>query len=633
MHLSFQIEDGGVGTVASADTCACGLLERAWRFPASVGMPTLAFWVCAVLGLATIWGHRYPAGVDLPQHANLVRLWADLERGPPEYRRMYQVECFTPYFLPYAFAVPITRLFGALVAIKVLLTVEAMATPLLLARWLKTVGATPGFGLVGFVVAFDYGYVWGFISYAFAIPLLFAYLTEFELQGDRPRAWAVVRASIVATAIFFSHGIVFALSVVTVVTSLAARPHPWTRWRRGLHLVPLAALALVWIALRQRQPTGHAIEEWFTWDRALLLFSGAFVPYANRSWALVGAAGCALFLLVARPRLTLGAARTTPLALALVVFVASPEWFASTWLVASRFCVFVHAFAGGSLTPRRDLVARQWPRVLAALVIAFIVLVNVRLWAFNRELSGLDVIAQSIPPGSDVETLVPDTDNVSDAFGPAELGQVPAWITALRGGLIANDSSIYYQIPIQKRVGWSPANYRYVVARGSLQQYGGLIDRLTGRATLLAASGPWLLLERHPMQGDGFTVVRTGQGWGDLRLNLSSDGTPLTVASQIYGTGLGTHAPSFVRLQLDRPAQIFKGACGLDDESPGCQGVSCQIVDAHERSLWDSGPVIAGAPAATFSVPLEGQRALWLYVNAPGSIDHCHTDWVGLRLQ
>jgi hypothetical protein len=257
--------------------------------------------------------------------------------------------------------------------------------------------------------------------------------------------------------------------------------------------------------------------------------------------------------------------------------------------------------------------------------------VNVRLWVFNRELSGLDVIAESIPPGSDVETLVPDTDNISDAFGPSELGQAPAWITALRGGLIANDSSIYYQIPIQKRAGWSPANYRYVVARGSLQQYGGLIDRLTDGATLLAASGPWLLLERRPMQGDGFTVVRTGQGWGDLRLNLSSDGTPLTVASQIYGTGLGTHAPSFVRLQLDRPAQTFSGACGLDDESPGCQGVSCQIVDAHERSLWNSGPLIAGAPAATFSVPLEGQRALWLYVNAPGSIDHCHTDWVGLR--
>src|SRR5262245_35973828 len=91
--------------------------ERAW------------FLGCSVLALLAVWAHRYPVGVDLPQHANLFRLWTELSKGPLEYRQLYRVELFTPYLLPYALAYPLTWLFGALAAVKLLFSGVALATP------------------------------------------------------------------------------------------------------------------------------------------------------------------------------------------------------------------------------------------------------------------------------------------------------------------------------------------------------------------------------------------------------------------------------------------------------------------------------------------------------------------------
>ena len=55
--------------------------DRMWR---------AAFLLCGVVAFGTIWLHRYPVGIDLPQHANLCRLWYAVWLGPIEYRDLYR---------------------------------------------------------------------------------------------------------------------------------------------------------------------------------------------------------------------------------------------------------------------------------------------------------------------------------------------------------------------------------------------------------------------------------------------------------------------------------------------------------------------------------------------------------------
>lgn len=597
--------------------------ERAW------------FLLCSLVALVAVWGHRYPVGVDLPQHANLFRLWTELSKGPIEYRQLYRVELFTPYLLPYALAYPFTKLFGALAAVKLLFSAVALSTPLLMRRWLKTVGADPRFGLVGFVVAFDFPYVWGFFSNVVALPLVFAYLASFEEQGARPRIGRVALTSALAIALFLSHGITFGLAACAAGLSFVLGGRWLERFRMLIHFVPPALVAVAWLALRHRQTSSHPIQDYVNWDRLVTLFSGHFMPYPDQKFALVAASAVVLFLGLARPRLGWGAGRAAPFLLALLGFLAIPDWIASTWLVGSRLCVFVHAFAPALLAPRdSDALARQWLHVLGALCLGFLVLLNVRLAAFNTEVAGMDRIASQIQPGMDVQTLVPETDSNSPTFGAGQLGQMPAWLTAERGGMIENDSgaAIYYQIPIKRNDVPFPWGFRYVIAHGNYRNYAGHLRRLTGSKAPVARDGDWLLFERSHIETNDYVVVREAQGWGKLAENRSIAGSPLEIAGVKFASGLGAHAQSFVRLRFKRDARALHGKCGLDASAGAAGEVKFRIRGDDGQVLFESPLLRGGAPAVAFSVPLAGKRELLLEANAPNGIASAHADWVELGL-
>jgi hypothetical protein len=612
------------------------LAYAAWSL--GVSRRTLgAFAACAVLALLAIWVPRYPVGVDLPQHANMFRLWTELLGGPLEYRHMYRVEPFTPYLLTYVVAFPLTFAFGAVAATKCLLSFGALATPVMLARWLKTVGARPAFGLVGYVVAFDYGYLWGFISYTCAIPLMFAYFVAVLRQPERPGLAEIALASLLGTLLFFSHGIIFGFSICVVGLTLVFQGRWVRRFRRGLHLLPMAACALYWLTHKPPISNWHPTDEWFTPERALTLFSGSFVTMPDRFWAWVGGAGVLVFLLLARPKLSFSTARIVPVALALVAFVAIPNWMFSTWLVGSRCAVFVHALAPAIIIPREsDWVARRWRSCLFVLVAAFLVLLGVRLLEFNQEIAGCRELARFIPPGTDLRTLVTATDLDSKVFGELELGQVPAWITAEQGGMLENDSgtTLYYQVPLRRRDDVEfPSAYRFDISYGAFDRYAETLQPYTAGARLVRTFGDWLLFERKPIKTRDYFVVRSGQSDGELKVNRAASGHGLSVAGVAFPKGLGAQARSFARLRFVRPATRFEGACGVDDGAGGAGRAKFRIRSDKRGTLFESGVVKSGEAVRRFSVALAGETELLLEVLPAGTFEFGHGDWVDLALR
>ena len=95
--------------------------------PATLGSAALdrTFAALAVLSLATIWAFRYPSGVDLPQHANIMRILADYTDPATGYAAFYERQFLTPYFVTYLVGLPFTKLFGALVGVKVVRAFDA----------------------------------------------------------------------------------------------------------------------------------------------------------------------------------------------------------------------------------------------------------------------------------------------------------------------------------------------------------------------------------------------------------------------------------------------------------------------------------------------------------------------------
>jgi hypothetical protein len=611
----------------------------AWlRFPSEAPgdqqLPRWAFPVCTLLALTAVWWHRYPAGVDLPQHAHLYKLWWQLREGPIEYQRLYRYNFFTPYLLPYALGVLLTKAVSALFAVKCILSLTAVATPLMMARWLKTIGANPMFGLFGFVLAFDLTYLWGFISHGFAMPLLFWYLAVFEQQYERPTNRGILCTTVLGLAIFLSHGMVFGMAMLVSGVSYLFRCEVLKKWRAGIHLVPLALMAVAWGLMRRREGTSPPREWFIDTDRLLSLFSGPFMPTGDVVWATVGVAILLVLAIVGRPRLVFSVTRAVPLTLSLVLFVVLPEWIASTFLVGTRFCVFVHGFAPAVFAPRTDgLLGRNLPRVVSVLVVACLVVLNVRLARFNQEAGGLDELGAALAPQGDVMQLVTKTERNSAVFGRAQFGQMPAWLTAKSGNLLENDSALYFQMPVRRNPKIRPTRYRYIIARGDLARAKRVVRHYRPGAQFVRAYGKWLLFEERPPKLGPLTIVRDAQGWKSLVYNRSVTGAALRINGRVYSQGLGAHAPSFIRVRADQGGTKLAGSVGVDDGSQGRAAMSFRIRDSRAKVLFQSKEMTSNVDAAPFSIPLDESRELLLEVLITGSASHAHASWVDLHLE
>ena len=599
-----------------------------------------AFWLCSALGLAAVWAHRFPAGIDLPEHANLFHIWASLGDTKSGYQFFYEISWFTPYLLTYLLALPLTMIGGALFAIKVLLSGVVLATPWLMGRWLKAVGGEPWWSLWGFVLAFGFGYQWGFISWVVSFPLAFAYLAALEDQHRVPSPARIATATVLLVAIFFSHAVTFAMcATVGGLVGLLELKRPRRAARELLHLVPAAALALLWVMSESRPGVPRAYEWPPRTERIAALFGGAFSAVPSYFWAMVGLAVLAAMTVLARPVLAQDPRRWIPLLLAALGFMGLPETIRDTWLIGTRFCAFVHGFAPAAFQPTATGAgaARRMRIATVLLVLLALGVFNVRLAWFNRELEGLEEVIKAVEPGSDVHGLLPETGARSEAMGELQIGQTMAWVTAIHGGFLHNDSGRYFQIPVQRRrdVAW-PSHSRYYLTRG---------DPTSGRASsaaraeapihLVRQSGEWSLFEaeRPPKRSGDCTVVRYGQEWGDLAVDRAVGGGALSIGGTSYSAGLGTHSRSTIEIRFVRKGRVFAGKAGMDDGTDGLGHARFLIFGADRRQLWSSGHMKTGDPARPFSVPLEGQSGdLLLVVEPAGSNRYGHADWVDLQV-
>ncbi len=590
-------------------------------------IPKYADWLCAALALLAVWGNEYPVGIDLPQHGNLIGLWTRLGIGPIEFDTLYGIDWFTPYLLPYLVAFPFAKLFDGLVATKVLLTVAALGTPLAMRQWLAVVGADTRWSLTGYLVAFGFAYQWGFLAHMFALPFMFVYLAAFERCLRHPTWRNLTWTTLFGALVFFCHGITFGVAVLAAGLRLVLQRRPWRSWQTAIHFVALGALTLAWVRHREDQNSAPSVDWFITWDRATILLSGFFFPTASRFWAVVGGAAIALIVVFARPRLKASWAVWLPLALVTVGFLVLPEWLASTWLVGTRFCVYVHAFVFAPLLPRQSgWFGKMFPHLLTAVVAAGLLTLTVRLREFNRELDGFREITAAIPPHSDVFNFAPPTDQTSEVFGDMQYWQVPAWITTRQGGLINNDSAQYFQIPIQRHAVPFPSRYPYVVVRGDAHHLLAAHSAFP-EAKLLKSSGKWHVLRLPEVQLPGLEVLRSAQEWGTLELNRAVTGESFSPALQ---PGLGTHARAFARVRARSPGSKLTGACTLNSTA-GPQGrVRFRIRNDAREVLFDSGPMRAATPAKRFSVSLPKSREVLLEVLPLGTSAHDHANWVNL---
>jgi beta-galactosidase len=133
-------------------------------------------------------------------------------------------------------------------------------------------------------------------------------------------------------------------------------------------------------------------------------------------------------------------------------------------------------------------------------------------------------------------------------------------------------------------------------------------------------------------------LVRSTNGWGPVEPDTSNgedaarDGRPLSVGGTGYAKGLGTHAPSSVRVWLGGNCTAFSAVVGVDDEVGDAGSVTFAVAgDAGAKA--HTGVLTGTAAGQRLTVDVTGVR--WLDLDVTDGADNGysdHADWADARL-
>ncbi|MGW4895882.1 NPCBM/NEW2 domain-containing protein [Kitasatospora sp. NPDC004240] len=130
----------------------------------------------------------------------------------------------------------------------------------------------------------------------------------------------------------------------------------------------------------------------------------------------------------------------------------------------------------------------------------------------------------------------------------------------------------------------------------------------------------------------------TSNAWGPVEVDRSNgeqatgDGRPLTVGGEVYATGLGTHAASYVVYDLGGTCTSLTTDVGIDDEV-GATGSALFHIYADGVKVAGSGRLTGADGHVRLTARLDGARTLLLHVtDADDGAFKDHTDWAAPRL-
>lgn len=499
----------------------------------------MGFGVGAVASAFPIWVPDRLPMTDLPQHAAQLTLWRQLGADDAATVASYEVNWFTPYLLAYSLArgvAEIVSLFGGgdltavVTGLKVVITASVWGLAGSCAALLRAVGKSPWPALVGFPLAFNFSFYWGFVSYALAVPLVIGLTAASFVHGRAPTLRRGMIVAALGLLLFATHGLALAVGgfVAGAVLALHARSASGLA-SRLLPLVGVAAVAALWMARapleggsEARPPVwsigAHRVAHAAGWQLAPDTSDGLALVFFGLLLAIAALGG------VKRDRAMV---RWVPLGIALALFLFFPESVFGIDVLYPRFAVFVVPFALLALAPTEPgKLARIARGVLPAVVVGWLGLLTVRFVTFDAEAAGFQQATNAVPAHARVRGLI--FLHRSDAVpGALPFVHFPAWIVAEKGGVLSRSfasayTSLVRYLPDKEPPGevgaeWQPGSFRWegdgeaydwFVARAKRDVGPELARRSQGRIARVAHAGEWWVYRKlestRPVGGRSF---------------------------------------------------------------------------------------------------------------------------------
>lgn len=480
------------------------------------------FWIAyAALGvgtLALLFGNTYLPLTDLPQHAVQLSVWVNYDDPTYRFSEQFELNWFTPYLLGYSLARPFVPFLGIVGALKAVIAIAVIATPLGLRELLRAVDRDVWPALLGFAFALGYCFYFGFLTYVLATPLLFVLLALVIRFMRGPSVRGAIGIAFFALGLFFCHGLIFATGLLLAgAITLVGGPSWRVRFMLLGAVLPSLIVAWVWSNKLITQNPDPNPEEWQlalsrVWDvpGCWLGLGRADVPATLGGFlmlALVVSAG-------AKPSRKLW--RWVPLLVAVALYAFFPFKIRGVAFLYPRFAglmlpLLLLALEDGGWRLRPKL----W-RGLAVLVTGgWIAFVAARFDAFNRQAAQFEPIVDMLPPGKRLRPIIFERKN-EFVPGGAPFLHFPAYYQAEKGGYFgvsfATASTSFARYKPGKRFGmelaqeWRPETFSYpkegkdydFFVAASKRDFGPFLFRgaKDGEIVMVAQEGHWRLYTR-----------------------------------------------------------------------------------------------------------------------------------------
>jgi hypothetical protein len=465
--------------------------------------------------------------IDLPQHAGQLALLKQMVTGDAPWAPLLQLDPFTPYYIGFGLALPLTFVMPVTAAMKTVLSLAYLAFVglcVVLRRHFKAEARLDWLFLAPF---FGFAFHWGLFTFlvASSLGLCLVWLADRHAQAPSLARGAAV--SMLATVLLFSHGLVFLFAMgVSGALMLARGPGLAPRLRSMSALVlPTAALLLYYLARSRSEPafgmpvTVPAVQ----WRQGIRheVFAYALGLQWEPLYALAGAAMLAApWLMGLRPRLFDSSRAAVPMAVVAAVLLLAPSFVFETSFVYQRFPLFLYpAYAWMFALPQGSTGSGAW-RPLASWALPVVVLVLLaqvgwRIHRFGQEAADFDRVAERLEPRQRALSLV------FDAASPAARSRsvyrhYTVWYQAEREGLVdfnfatTQPQILRYRVATRPPLGLgfpvAPASFDWQRHRGDDYRYflvrtggAGPVNMFPGAQCmprLLATEGRWRAYER-----------------------------------------------------------------------------------------------------------------------------------------
>ncbi len=153
-------------------------------------------------------------------------------------------------------------------------------------------------------------------------------------------------------------------------------------------------------------------------------------------------------------------------------------------------------------------------------------------------------------------------------------------------------------------------------------------DRLVSNITMVLLLGVPFGIHAATVRLDELDLSAMNAGWSKPQKDHSITQKPLAIGGVKFEHGVGTHAESYVNIQLDGRATWFTSKVGVDDGASKELASVEFIVAGDDHELWRSGVCKGGEPPRECRVKLDGVKSLTLEVtDADDGVKHDHADW------